>query len=131
AGDANPARVSVQGVSCGKPAQIQGPIAGTTLYPVGPNCFFWVFRNASGNVGTGIGTIEVSPPIGGHIDVANVPVTATDLQNAPLPVTATFLGLDQPGLLTAVPPQFIPAPPAGMVFVGAPFELHSTALTQA
>jgi hypothetical protein len=82
-------------------------------------------------VGTGIGTIEVSPPIGGHINVPNVAVTATDLNNVPLPVTATFLGLDQPGLLTAVPPQFIPPPPAGMIFAGAPLELRSTALTQA
>ena len=131
AGDPSPARVSVQWVACGNPAQVLGPIANTTLYPVGPNCFSYVFRDASGNAGTGIGTIEVSPPIGGHINVPNVPVTATDLNNVPLPVTATFLGLDQPGLLTAVAPQFIPPPPTGMVFVGAPFELHSTALAQA
>ena len=131
AGDSSPARVSVQWVACGNPALVRGPIADTTLYPVGVNCYSWVFRDASGNVGTGIGTIEVSPPIGGHIDFSNVPVTATDLNNVPLPVTATFLGLDQPGLLTAVPPQFIPQPPAGLIVVGAPFELRSTALTQA
>jgi hypothetical protein len=131
AGDANPARVSVQWVACANPADVLGPIADTTLYPVGVNCFSWVFRDASGNVGTGIGTITVSPPIGGHINVPNVPVTATDLGNVPLPVTATYLGLDQPGLLTAVPPPFIPPPPAGMIFAGAPFELHSTALAQA
>jgi hypothetical protein len=131
AGDPNPARVSVQWVACGNPAQVLGPVADTTIYPVGPNCFYYVFRDGSGNVGTGIGSIEVSPPIGGHVDVPDVGVTATDLNNVPLPVTATFLGLDQRGLLTAVPPPLVPSLPSGFVFAGAPFEVRSTALTQA
>jgi hypothetical protein len=128
AGDANPTRVSVQWVDCSNHSLVRGPIADTTLYPVGPNCFQYVFRDASANVGTGIGTIEVSPPIGGHVNVANVAVTATDLNNVPLPVTATFLALDQPGLLTAVPPPFIPPPPAGFIFADAPLDIRSTAL---
>jgi hypothetical protein len=132
AGDPSPARVPVQWVACGNPAQVLGPITNSTLYPVGPNCFSYAFRDASGNVGTGVGTITVSPPIGGHINVPNAPVTATDSNNVPWPVTATFLGLDQPGLLTAVvPQQFIPPPPEGLIYVGPPLELLSTALTQA
>jgi hypothetical protein len=131
AGDQNPARASVQWVACGNPAQVLGPIADTTLYPVGPNCFQYLFRDGSGNVGTGVGTIEVSPPIGGHVNVPDVSVTATDLNNVPVPVTATYLGLDQAGLLTAVPPQFILSLPAGLVFAGAPYDVRSTALSQA
>ena len=131
AADPAPTRLSVHWVSCGDPAQVLGPVADTTLYPVGTNCISYVFRDGSGNAARGVGTLQVSPPIGGFILAANVPVVATDLNNVPVPVTATFLTLDQPGLLTAVPPQFVPPPPAGFTLVGAPLDIRSTALAPA
>lgn len=126
--DAQPLRLPVQHVVCGNPSSLPEAITDSTLFAVGQNCVEFQFRDGSGNIGRAAGTLQVSPPIGGPVDVAGVPVVARDLANQPQPVTTTFAVLDQPGLVTARPISPPLPPPNGVTFMGPVFDIRSTAL---
>ena len=125
AGDVAPARESVQANIDGSPAAATD----TTLFPVGTTSVVFTFRDASGNHGSATSSMTVTAPVGGVVDTPLQPVTATDAQNVPEAVTASFAEVTQPGLLTAVGID-APAPaPAGFTFAtGGVFDLVTTAL---
>jgi hypothetical protein len=126
--DPNPQRLAAQRVDCGQPSTVLEPVTAATLFTVGQNCVDVAFTDASGNIGRTAAMFDVSPPIGGHVNVAGVPVVATDLFNTPQPVTATFVLLQQPGLLRAFPMEPPAAPPAGLMFPGIAYDVTTTAL---
>jgi hypothetical protein len=126
--DANPQRLPSRRVECAQTSTVIEQIIETTLFPVGQNCIEVAFIDASGNVGRGVATFTVSPPIGGHVNTAGVAVVATDLNNAPLPITTNFVLLQQPGLVTAAGVSTPGAPPSGLAFTGSTFEIMTTAL---
>ena len=76
----------------------------------------------------GTGRVVVNAPVGGHVDASSVPVTATDLNNVPLPVTVTVSGLQQPGLVTAPALGGSMQAPSAFVFDGPVRNLSLTAL---
>ena len=125
AGDAAPTRESVQAVIDGSSVTATA----TTLFPAGTTSVVFTFRDASGNHGSATSSVTVTAPVGGVVDTPLQPVTATDAQNVPQPVTASFAEVTQPGLLTAVGID-APAPaPAGFAFAtGGVFDLVTTAL---
>src|SRR6185436_14095458 len=126
--DLNPQRRPARRVNCAQPASVLETIVDTTLFTLGRNCVDVEFGDASGNVGHATAVFDVAPPIGGHVNVANVPVVATDLNNVPAPVTTTFVVLQQPGLVTAVTTPPPGAAPAGRTIVGPTFDIRTTAL---
>ena len=108
----------------------QATVAATadTLFPVGTTPVVFSFRDASGNVGTASSAVTVTPPVGGVVTAANQAVAATNAQNVPQPVTASFAGVTQPGLLTADVIPAPAAPPAGFDLIGDVFDVVTTAL---
>jgi uncharacterized repeat protein (TIGR01451 family) len=104
------------------------PVIATTLFAVGQNCVRFTFSDRSGNTASAIASFDVKPPIGGFINTAGVAVVATDLNNIPQPLSANFMSVQQPGLLTAVP-LGPPAPlPPALSPLGPAFDIRSTAL---
>ena len=92
-------------VVCADPATVIEPIVDTTIFTIGANCIEFEFTDRSGNVGKAVGTLDVRPPVGGHIDAAGIVVVATDMFNVPQPVTGTLVSSD-----TSVPAPGAVAP---------------------
>jgi hypothetical protein len=99
-----------------------------TRFPVGTTPVTFRFHDASGNIGSASSTVTVSAPAGGIVDAADQIVGATNAANVPQPVTASFAGVTQPGLLTAEVIIAPPDAPAGFDFVGAVYDVRTTAL---
>ncbi|PYQ71428.1 MAG: hypothetical protein DMG01_25675, partial [Acidobacteria bacterium] len=99
-----------------------------TMFPVGTTNVVFRFRDASGNIGSAASAITVLPPVGGVVDTPNTPVAATNAENVPQAITASFATVTQPGLLTAEVMAAPAPPPAGFKFAGSVVDIATTAL---
>jgi len=124
AGDAAPVRLAPQATIGGTVVDVDV----STLFPVGATDVTFRFRDGSGNVGTAVTTVTVAASVGGVVEMPGVPVTGTSSAGVPQPVTVSFAGVTQAGLLTA---DVIPAPapaPGGFTFGGQVWDVKTTAL---
>jgi hypothetical protein len=103
-------------------------VAADTRFPIGTTTVTFRYRDASGNVGSAASSVTVTPPVGGVVDTADHAITATNAENVPQPVAASFAGVTQPGLLTAEPILTPPTAPPGFAFVGPVYDVVTTAL---
>jgi hypothetical protein len=122
--DGAPLRLAPQAIING----VLTDIADNSVLPPGATAIAFRYRDASGNIGTGSAVLTVAAPIGGIIAVPDQAVVATDAAGVPQPLTVSFTGLNQPGLLTAQPVAAPPPPPAGYELAGTVFDVMSTAL---
>ena len=127
--DPNPIRLPLDHVHCSNPSSIVDPHtpSTTTIFRVGTTCVRFRYQDASGNVGMASASITVNPPIGGVVSTSGVPVTATDANNVPQPVTLTFFGpLGDGGLVQANPIVPPPAVPTGFRIAGVAYNITTT-----
>lgn len=125
--DLSPVRRPEQTVDCTSPSVVTNPLVNAgTVFPVGTTCVRFTWIDTAGNTGTAVSSITVNPPIGGHVFGPGVPVTATDANNVPQPVTVNFLGSTGGGGLVQANPIVPPPATPGFQILGVAYDITTT-----